>query len=287
MALKHSLGPVGGTVATPRLTVYVWDDAFASISEEDAVLHAATVAPSTIFDKPFDGDPGVQELAGHIYAIEVGYAEESTSSIEAPRAREINTLARRVNFQAQSKFITACLEPKGVFDDSGDVTSSYPRLKWLVNVDFSGLEPKAYGMTVDPLPETRTLDYYIPNANVSDTYLDTLEGLCGKFNSGAFFGRPQGSVQLVRASLSERSPFDWELSLGFGYKAPQTSLDLDGVVEIPELRGSWIYWTKEKSVVVSGVIESQIEYAVVQRVWEEGDFGTLSLPTVTYPDETE
>jgi hypothetical protein len=292
MSLVHSLGPVGGTVNNPRLTVYVWDDAFADISEEDAVIHATNVAPSTIFDKPFEGDAGVQELAGHIYAIEIGYAEEGTgSSVQAPPAREINTLARRMNFQAQSKFIRNCIQPIGVFDADGDSTANYPHTKWLVGLYGSGADQRAEGLTIDPLPETRTLDFCIPNADVSDSYLDTLEDLCGKFCSGTFFGRPQGSVQLVRVSLQERNPFDWELSLGFGYKAPQFNVDVSDDIVIPEVRASWHYWTREKDVVyaaggtIGTIIEREVEFAVVQQVWEEGDFDALALPSVTYPEE--
>lgn len=291
MALQHSLGPISGSYKSPRMIITVWDDAGATLDHDDAVDYAATIAPLSIFGSLQDPDPGVTELAGHIYAIDLGYTRPEQQEKDQPPQRETSTLARRMNFQAQSKLIYTCLEPIGVYSPDGDVTDDYSYTKWLVNVQGKGFDQfRTQGLTVEPLPETRTLDYYIPNTDVTDAYCDALEELCGKFNSGPFFDRPQGSVQLVRASLSERSPSDWELSLGFGYRAPQESLSVASDIVIPELRGSWIYWTREREEIYDAggttgkILEIRSDIAVVQRVWEEDDFSTLSLPAVTYPE---
>jgi hypothetical protein len=143
----------------------------------------------------------------------------------------------------------------------------------MVNVQGKSFEQlRLEGRTFDPLPETRTLDYYAPNTLISDAYLDTLESLCGKFNSGELFGKPQGSLQLVRVSLSERTPNDWEISMGFGHRATQTNVSICDDIVIPELRGSWEYWTHQYEYLndlggVGEILELKTNLVVVQRVW--------------------
>lgn len=291
MAFKHSLGPVTGSFKTPRMRVTVWDDAFADVDLEDALDYAATVIPGTIFDKLPETDATVDELAGHIYSFEFSYSPPNLEPPDVAPAREQGTLARRMNFQARSKTIFTCLEPIGVYSADGDVTDQYQYTKWRVNVNAEGVGSlKTIGLTVDPLPETMTLDYYAPNTVITADYLDTLESLCGAFNSETFQDRTQGSLQLVRASLYERSPDDWEISLGFGYRATRENVAISDGVSIPELRGSWIHWEREREVEFDAggdtgiIIDMQPELTVVQRVWEEEDFGLLNLPEVSFPE---
>jgi len=291
MSLKHSLGPVTGSFKTPRMRVTVWDDAFSGVDLDDALAYAATVIPNSIFDKLPETDATIDELAGHIYSFEFSYTPPNFEGPDVPPAREQGTLARRMNFQARSKTIYSALEPIGVYSADGDVTDQFQFTKWRVNVNSEGVgNLKTLGLTVDPLPETTTLDYYAPNTVITATYLDTLESLCGSFNSETFQGRPQGSVQLVRVSLYERSPDDWEISLGLGYKAPIENLSISDDLTIPELRGSWIYWTRDREVEFDAggetgiIIDMEPQLAVVQRVWDEDDFGALNLPEVTFPE---
>jgi hypothetical protein len=292
MAMTHAIGPIGGSFKQPSLSVTVWDDAFATLDPDEVVEYAATVIPNSIFGKLPTVDPGIDELAGHIYRVSFDYTPPELEPPDPPPVREQGTLARRMNFQAKSKTIYTCLEPIGVYSADGNVTDQYQFTKWRVNVNSEGVgQLRTLGLTIDPLPETRTLDYYAPNTFISDTYLDTLETLCGKFCSGTFFGRPQGSVQLVRASLYERTPDDWEISLGLGYKAAETNVDVSDEITIPEIRGSWIYWTRDRESPFDAggdtgvIIDMKPEIAVVQRVWEEADLSGLNLPpTVSYPE---
>lgn len=294
MALRHKFGPITGSFKSPQIRITVWDDAFATVDENDVLQYASIVAPVSIFDNLPDPDPGIEELAGHAWAVEMSYSAPEAKSPEAPPARESGTLARRMNFQAQSKTLHTCLEPIGVYTPEGDKTSDYPNVKWMVNVQGKAFENlRLEGMTVDPLPETRTLDYYAPNTLISDAYADLLEGMCGKFNSATFFGKPAGSLQLVRVSMSERTPNDWEISLGFGYKAPESNVSVCDDIVIPELRGSWGFWTHQHEYLndlgggVGEILELKTGLAVVQRYWDEEDFTLLDLPAATYPTEEE
>lgn len=292
MALRNKLGNISGTFKAPRIRVVVWDDTYADLDLDEALQYASTVIPDSIFDKFPEVDANIDELAGHICAFEFGYSPPNSEPPDQPAPREEGTLARRMNFQARSKTIYTCLEPIGVYSPDGNVTAQYQFTKWRVNVNAEGVgQLKTLGLTVDPLPETRTLDFYAPNTIITDTYLDTLEGLCGKFNSGTFFGRPQSSVQIVRVSLYERSLDDWEISFGLGYKAPEIDVAVSDEITIPNMRGSWIYWTRDREFPFDAggatgvIIDMRPEIAVVQRVWEEADFDVLNLPPeVSYPE---
>jgi hypothetical protein len=291
MAFRHAFGPIAGSYKSPRQTMTVWDDTFAALDEDDVVAYANTIAPASLLTRLLDDDPGIEELAGHIYRFELSFSPIQLQENDPPPQRETGTLARRANFQAQPVFRKVCLEPIGVYSADGNVTSNYPNLKWLVNVRGTGFDQsRVEGQTFDPLPEVFTFDYYAPNLVLSNAYLNTVAALCGKFNSGTFFDFPQGSVQLVRFSASERTPEDWELSFGFGYFPPQTNVQVSDDITIPNLRGSWAYWTQEQEIAtdlggtVGEIIESSTKLAVVQRVWEEADLSGLDLPdTVSYP----
>lgn len=291
MALQAQQGLLTGSVSSPGILVTVWDDSGATLPVATAKDHALTVAPLAMFGFPKTQDPSITQLNKSTYRFTVYYKPQNLSTPPAPQ-REEGTLARRVNFQAQPKHVDTCLQPIGVFGKSGEITDKMPNLKWMVNVQPSGKGvQRVLGTTINPLPESRTLDYYLPNLEVNDAYVDALESLCGKFNSEEFFGKPPGSVQLVRASLSERSPSDWELSLGFAYAAPRFDVDLGNDIVLPELRASYSYWTRTTNEVidlggtVGKIIESKVLFAVVQRLVEEGDFAALGLPaSVTYPE---
>lgn len=291
MSIRHKIGRITGSLKAPQLVLTVWDDASAALDELDVVTYASTVAPVTVFNCLQVDDPGVEELAGHIYRVTVRYSVPELQPADAPPQREQGTLARRMHFQAQSKTMRHCLEPVGVYSPDGDVTDNYPNVKWLMNVEGKGLEAsRVQGLTIDPLPETRTLDYYAPNLIITSAYLDVLEALCGAFNFAAFQGREAGSVQLVRVDLSERSPDDWEISMGFGYRAPQENLAVCKDVTLPLLRGCDAFWTRCSEILtdyggdVGEVLEPRVDFAVVQRVWELADFSALDLPEVTYQE---
>lgn len=287
MALKYKIGGISGSVNSPSIPITVWDDGFADITAAQAIALASSVAPASIFDALPDADRiSVEEPAGHIIRLSIPYTEADVKPNPGPPPAETGTVARSANFQAQSKTIFHALEPIGAYDLDGDVTDNHPHTKWQIrSVAQDGFFFRSEGMTVDPLPVTRRLDYYVPNYAIGDAYLDDIEEIVGHFNSTTFFGRPQGSVQLVDFSISQRSADDYELSFGFGYKAPRSSFEIDGIT-IPELRGSWIYWTREVDELNTELafMERRTDLVVVQRVWEESDFATiLDLPEVTYP----
>lgn len=291
MALKHKIGPLTGTTSSPQITITVWDGARVAIDTAEAVAHAVSVAPVTVFGNLQTADPGVEELSDPgVVRVSISYSAPELQPQPSPPPREMGTLARRANCQAKSITRTRCLEPIAVYDDAGEITDDYGQMKWLCGVAGGGAQPhRVAARTFDPYPESRTLDFFAPNTLITDAYLDAIEALVvgGAFNDGDYKGCPQGSLQLVRFSLSERTPNDWELSFGFAKVPPQSAVEIDDDIAIPTLRGSWAYWTYDKEIYIpdSNILRVQTQFVVVQRVWPEADFGVLQLPeSVTYPE---
>lgn len=264
----------------------MWDDGFAQIETAEAVAYAIEVAPPTVLGMlPVSDDIGVEEIARHIVKVTVEYTPADIKPLDPPPNPEMGTLVRRASFQAKGKFLFNPIEPIAAYDPSGDVTADWLDTLWSINAKLNGFAASLVGgMQVEPLAEVFSLDYYAPNTVITKAYLDTIAEFCsvGAFNDEDWNGYPQGSLQLVRFSLTERTPDDWDLSFGFGYKAPETNIAIGDVV-IPELRGSWIYWTRTREEYndESNIMHVYTYLAFVQRVWEERDFNLLDLPAMT------
>lgn len=283
MATKTRLGPISGPTTAPRIRVTVWDDAYATLDEEDAVAAAALAVPSTIFSALPDDDPDVDELAGHAYAITFNYSLAELKPPDPPPVGEI-TIDYRMSFQAQSKYIYEAYECLGVYDTDG-LVSGMERLK--VNVRKVGGVNRVIGMQVDPLPEVHSLDVVIPDADVDTAYREGVAALGGCFNDSSFMGYSAGELQLVRFSAQKRTNEDWNLSFGFGAAADRTSVLFDGndntgtyaAITVPSIPPYAATWTIDRDVEVAatGAIEKLADFVVVQRVWELGDFAALGL----------
>jgi hypothetical protein len=285
MAMRHKIAGLTGTLKAPRLSITVWDTSGAAVAEEDAIAYADNVAPDEYLGCLQSGDPQITRRSRSIYELSIAYTPADLQRPEAAAPRPTGTLARRVSFQARPIDVFYALEPIGVYDAIGDATGNWPTRKWMINAQWEGFHHmKVLGATIEPLAETRTLDYSAPNTVVTDEYLDRVEALCGHFCDDVFLGKPQGSLQLVRFSAVERTPNDWELSFGFGYKAPELNRKFDAII-VPEIRGSWYHWARQIETYDEEreVVEPVTKQVFVSRVWPEGDFGALDLPAITYP----
>lgn len=287
MSLTHAIGNITGSASTSlRVPIHVWDDAFADVDAGDAVDHALSVAPATVLSMYPTDDPGVTQVAGHIVLVEVEYTPPDIRPRDPPPTPETGTMVRRANFQAQGKHVYCPIEPIAVYaEDLGDVTDNWPNTKWCVNAPLNGFDAsKNLGLTVDPLPEVFALDFYAPNTAITKSYLDTVADLCGKgaFNDATWNDYPQGSLQIVRFSLAERTPDDWEVSFGFGYAPPRTNVQVGPGIILPTMRGSWIHWERyyEQFDDESNILELVPYVSFVQRVWDEEDFDLLDLPAM-------
>lgn len=283
MALKHSLGNVGGSFDAPSMTVAVWDSAFADVSEGDAVERATLAAPDEILGVPQGINPGVNQVAGHIYLITVNYEAYDSKPPDPPPAGEFS-VDYRMNFQAQPKYVYSALACIGIYDTDGLVSG---RTRRKVNVQKVGGINRVVGMQIDPLPESHTLDVVIPNADVDSAYRKTVSRLQGRFNDGPFMGYQAGEVQLVRFNASKRNADDWNFSYGFGAQEEQTNVIFDGVdssdaydtITVPSMFPHSIAWSVDMDVLDAGtgITEKLAEFVVVQRVWELDDFDDLGL----------
>lgn len=283
MALKTAIGPIGGSVSAPRITVTVWDDAFATVDEDAAVAAAAIAVPSTIFAALPDDDPDVDELAGHAYAITFNYSPAELTPPDPPPVGEL-TIDYRMSYQAQPKYVYEAPECLGIYDTDGLVVGK-SRLK--VNVRKVGGVNRVIGMQVDPLPEVHSLDVVIPDTDVTASYREGVAALCGKFNDDTFMDYPAGTLQLVRFNAQKRTNDDWNLSFGFGAGEERTNVPFDGndntgtyaIITVASIPAYAITWTVDRDVPISGTneVEKLADFVVVQRAWDLGDFDALGL----------
>jgi hypothetical protein len=285
MAIKTKIGNLSGTLKSLSLPITVWEDTGAILSLDDAIAAADAAIPALLFGSLFPtGGTQVNRESRNVYKLSYSYEPPEENTPDEPEPPETGSLKRRGNASTAPKILFRFLAPVGVYDQTGDVTAQYSGLKWaaLPTHSASMLESPIGSPTVDPLQETRTLDFYIPDADLQDTYLDIIEGFveAGAFNAGQFFGQPPATVQLVRYSLNERSKDDWELSLGFGRRLVQTSVPIDDAITIPTLRAcDYVYGvTRPKLVPGTDVPQEVARLVVVGQAWPLADFGDLNLP---------
>lgn len=236
----------------------------------------------------------IEQQSDMIWYATVNYTPMGPPTVvrrAAPEEPETSTLVRSANFNAKEKELSRFIEPVGVFKYSDtnpagtDVTESKKRTKWKIDaaMRFGTMAGNSRPRKFEPLAESRTLTYYVPNVSVTDTYFDTIEDLVtnGAFNAGSYRGRPEGTLQLVSFSAGERSADDWEFQFGFGYKAKETNVVINGGLQIPTLRPCDHYWTMEDTIWDEDNPEGEVydKYVVVGRVWHLADFSVLGLPS--------
>lgn len=269
--IKTRTGYVSGTRQAPSITITVFDSTGGSLAYDAAFAAALAVAPATIFGAKLDtNNASVLDQALHTITFELEYTRNVTL-----------TLTRSIDAQTEAKKLYNFVEPVGVFDSEGDVSSSYGNLKWKLErqggaAEFNSGKP----VVVDPLRPSRSLSYTTNQTFINDAYLDAVEDMVqrGVFNDATFLGRPIGSLQLVGFSADEGISGEWSLSYSFGFKKPQTSVDIGDGVTIPTIRGCDTYWPVEVETYVSDSIQPKVKAAVVGQAWELADFTDLNLP---------
>lgn len=285
MAIKTKVGYQTGSDGNPQVAVTVWRDDYAVLSRSDAFAAATNAIDSTIDGIPVQGFSSADEVADHAWQFVANYSTTPPGSnlSRPPDPQQTNTTQRSANFTAKSKKLFNFIEPIGVYQDGGDFTDFWPHTKWKIDSFETGnFRFISEGTHFDPYPETRTITYTPELDLVTEEYLDAIEDIVsrGCFNDAEWRGRPQGSVQAVRFSAIQRNPDDWEFSFGFAYVPPRENVSVNGVITIPQMRGSWYYWTRDELFwdQDANIIENVAWLAVVGRVWDEDDFDTLELP---------
>jgi hypothetical protein len=285
MAIRTQIGRPDGSLDSVQLPVTVWQDTGATLSENDAFLAALGVIPGSLFSGSIfpTGTPSLKQESRDVYSFKFTYQPPEQQEPVPPEPPETGSLVRRANCSTKSKTLTRYISPVGVFAEAGDMTAYYEDQKWSPKKPGPDTEHGQHGdVTVDPLQETRTLDYYIPNAELTESYVAGIEALveAGAFNNGTFFDFTVAAMQIVRYSLQERSANDWELSLGFGRRPVKTNVQVAEGILIPTLRACDHYYVIEKPVLPSGsdVIQQRAMSVVVGQAWPLMDFTVLNLP---------
>lgn len=277
MATKYKFGLVNGSRDRINLPVTVWDDAFGTLDRDAALAVVEANAPATLLGCEITDDISVTERSKSAIAFSVSYARPAK-----------NQILRRATMATRSKKIHHFIAAVGVFDSTGEVTSTNRELKWKLDRQGRGEEfNSGKPLAIDPLNETRAIDFDVTADLVTDAYLDAVEDLVsrGCFNSARTYDKPANTLQLVRFTATERDDNNWELSYGFGYQPVQTNISVDSDIVIPTLRGIDYYWLVEKEVYDDGDIQPKVTKAVVGQVWPTGDMhicpqaGTLTTRT--------
>lgn len=286
MATKTAVGKLSGSATNPSIEVTVWDDGGAALDYDTAALAALGAAPTTVLTYPQHDINSIQEHSESAYKFVVSYANLEGSPLPQPENPASGTVVRRVSAKTKTKRLHNFIAPVAVYDRSGDITDQATITKWKIDAFYTEKgRYRSEGTYFDPLPETRTLDYYVPNAAITESYFDTVEDMVsrGVFNNATWRGRAQGSVQFVRFSAAERDAETWELSFGFAY-SPSRSVTMaalnGGTITIPDLRGDYHYWTRDQLAFneAARIVEVFPYVAVVGRVWDEASFSALNLP---------
>lgn len=132
---------------------------------------------------------------------------------------------------------------------------------------------------LNPLAESRSMDYFVPIALVTDNYLNAIESLVvrGAFNDDTYLGKVAGTLQLVRFDAYEHTASEWKLSFGFGYLPYQTSVYIDTNIILPTVRGCDYFYTVHRPVFGTNakILQPKVMAAVIGRAWDLADFDGL------------
>lgn len=153
------------------------------------------------------------------------------------------------------------------------------------------------GYTLQLPPETHNAEYFIPKGEFTRAYEKTVSDLLWKVHGGptTFFGRPAGSVMLVRAQAQYRSNDDLRLAFGFSY-IPNGHRRIGDIstASLPDPQppdGHDYLWdvTATDFIHPGEGVWLEVPYPMwvyCEQIWERGDLNELQLPgsTEIFPD---
>lgn len=122
--------------------------------------------------------------------------------------------------------------------------------------------------------------HYIPNANVTPAYKQTLAELTGAVNDDAFKGYAAGEVLFIGASGSMRTSDNiWEITFKFAAQKNQSDVKVGAVMIFDFIRG-WDYlWIQYKPDPTKPTARSVPSAAYVEQVYPDKDFELLAIGT--------
>ncbi len=267
--------------------ITVYDDAGATISAAAALTKAQAEAPTDFFGINQDVVPDVRRIAPHAFEVRINYRFRQLTTLKRPVPGETSTV-RYISppCYTKPKVMHKFLAAATVYGaGSTNVSANFPELQWGIDLP-SGPQflVQTPGHTFEPEAISDAYHYYVPNASVTRSYIYTVREMVhnGAWNNAAFMGCAAGTVQIVSFSAQERSPNDWDLEFGFGYRPKLTSVQVAPDITLPEVYG-YQYWYERFKILpitVGGQIVQTIqstEHVIIGQVWPTDDFSKLSL----------
>ena len=113
---------------------------------------------------------------------------------------------------------------------------------------------------------------------VTDAYKGILYGLTGKINDAAFKGTNAGECLFLGASGQSKGEDQYEITFNFAASPNKTSF-LVGDITVASKRGWEYMWAVYGDDTSEGTLIKKPKSVHVERVYDEGDFSTLTIGT--------
>ncbi|MGI6100389.1 MAG: hypothetical protein GX174_05065 [Lentisphaerae bacterium] len=159
---------------------------------------------------------------------------------------------------------------------AGRYPGSAPDFKGAIGVTHDNVEGVDITVPVYTFSET----HYLAASQVTNAYKMTLFNLTGKVNNGSFKGLAPGECLFLGASGSKRGADDWEITFRFAGSPNRTGLSVGPISGIS--KKGWEYlWVRyaDAEDTASHTLVKQPVAAYVERVYDEGNFGSLGIGT--------
>ena len=159
---------------------------------------------------------------------------------------------------------------------AGRYPGSAPDFKGAIGVTHDNVEGVDITVPVYTFSET----HYLAASQVTNAYKMTLFNLTGKVNTGSFKGLAPGECLFLGASGSKRGADDWEITFRFAGSPNRTGLSVGPISGIS--KKGWEYlWVRyaDAEDTASHTLVKQPVAAYVERVYDEGNFGSLGIGT--------
>ena len=120
--------------------------------------------------------------------------------------------------------------------------------------------------------------HYLPDAQVTSAYKQTLCGLTGKVNAGGFRGFAAGEVLFLGASGAKRGAEDWEISFRFAASKNATGLTVGAIGPISKKGWEylWVRYEDAADDAAQALVKRPVA-AYVEKVYEDASFGGLGI----------
>lgn len=254
----------------PRVT-FVFK-VFDTDDQEVAEATASAVCPA-VYGSPSFGVLVKQEVQGEprgpgLWNVDVIYGASKMGEVgEVEWEFDVGT--------GGSAHLSTSLETVGSHAASG----TPPDFNRAINVKREGAFLKAQGIDVDDTKFTWSETHYLSHALVNSfTYINTLMGLRGKTNDGAWRGFAEGEVRFLNARGRGRG--EWTVPVTFSFAAGPnlTDLEVGSITGIDKkaFEYMWAFHDYEEDAAASALVLAPTA-VYVERIFESGDFAALGI----------